>query len=187
MQQFPWQYNNQNSNQGNQYRNNYNQGHKQQYQQGAKQYQNNWPPQNNAFQGQGQVANVPIPRIDCGIVIPSQWGLEQFAEMAKALECIEDKHRYDRTYGPLPRAGAPANSHTPAISQNKENQDTNGLTVMTSRPSPITPTMQIGQITVSDLATKMGSQTENIVAAINEVQEAETPTEDIESQVIEPQ
>ena len=79
-QQYPQQYNNQNSNQGNQYRNNYNQGHKQQYQQGAKQYQSNWPPQNNAFQSQGQVVNVPIPRIDCGIVIPSQWGLEQFAE-----------------------------------------------------------------------------------------------------------
>ena len=68
------QYNNQNSNQGNQYRNDYNQGHKQQYQQGAKQYQSNQSPQNNAFQGQGQVVNVPIPRIDCGIMIPLQWG-----------------------------------------------------------------------------------------------------------------
>ena len=47
--------------------------------------------------------------------------------------------------------------------------------------------MQIGNITVSDLATKMGSQMEDVVAAINEVQEAETPTEDLESQVIEPQ
>ena len=186
-QQFPQQYNNHNSNQGNQYRNNYNQGHKQQYQQGAKQYQNNQPPQNNAFQGQGQVVNVPIPRIDCGIVIPSQWGLEQFTEMAKALKCIEDKHKYDRTYGPQQRAGGLANSHTPANSQNKENQETNSFTVMTSQPSPITSTTQIGNITVSDLATKMGSQTEDIVAAINEVQEAQTPTEDIESQVIEPQ
>ena len=37
------------------------------------------------FQGQGQVVNpvVQLPRIDCGIVIPSQWGLEQFTEMAK--------------------------------------------------------------------------------------------------------
>ena len=186
-QQFPQQYNNQNSNQGNQYRNNYNQGHKQQYQQGAKQYQNNWPPQNNVFQGQGQVVNVPIPRIDCGIVIPSQWGLEQFAEMAKALKCIEDKHKYNRTYGPQQRAGGLANSHAPANSQNKENQDTNGLTVMTSRPSPITPTTQIGNITVSNLAMKMGSQMEDIVAAINEVQEAETPAKNLESQVIEPQ
>ena len=84
------------------------------------------------FQGQGQVVNVPIPRIDCGIVIPSQWGLEQFAEMAKALKHIEGKHKYNRTYGSQQKAGGLNNSHTPVSSQNKENQDTNGLTGMTS-------------------------------------------------------
>ena len=131
--------------------------------------------------------NVPIPMIDCGIVIPSQWGLEQFAEMAKALKRIEDKHKYNRTYGSQQRAGGFASSHAPANGQNKENQDTNGSTGMTSRPSPITPTTQIGNITVSDLAMKKGSQMEDVVAAINEVQEAQTPTEDLESQVIEPQ
>ena len=36
---------------------------------------------------------------------------------------------------------------------------------MTSRPSPVTSTTQIGNITVSDLATKMGSQMEDVVAA----------------------
>ena len=107
--------------------------------------------------------------------------------MAKALKHIEDKHKYERTYGPQQRAAGLANSHTPATSQNKENQDTNSSTVMTSQPTPITSTTQIGNITVSNLATKMGSQMEDIVAAINEVQEAQTPTEDIESQVIEPQ
>ena len=74
--------------------------------------------------------------------------------MAKALKRIEDKHKYDRTYGPQQRAGGLANSHTPANSQNKENQDTNSSTVMTSQPSPITSTTQIGNITVSDLATR---------------------------------
>ena len=34
---------------------------------------------------------------------------------------------------------------------------------------------------------KMGSQMEDVVAAINKVQEAETPAKDLESQVIEPQ
>ena len=58
---------------------------------------------------------------------------------------------------------------------------------MTSQPSPITPTTQIGNITVSDLATKLGSQAKDVAAAINEVQEAQTPTGDLESQVIEPQ
>ena len=76
--------------------------------------------------------------------------------MAKALKHIEDKHKYDRTYGPQQRAGGLANSHTPANSQNKENQDTNSSTVMTSRPTPITSTTQIGNITVSDLATNDG-------------------------------
>ena len=67
--------------------------------------------------------------------------------MAKALKCIEDKHKYDRTYGSQQRAGGLTNSHAPANSQNKEDQDTNGLTGMTSRPSPITPTTQIGNKT----------------------------------------
>ena len=42
------------------------------------------------FQGQGQVINpvIQLPRIDCGIVIPSQWELEQFTEMAKALNVL---------------------------------------------------------------------------------------------------
>ena len=34
---------------------------------------------------------------------------------------------------------------------------------------------------------KMGSQVEDVAAAINKVQEAQTPTEDLESQVVEPQ
>ena len=52
------------------------------------------------FQGQGQVVNpvVQLSRIDCGIVIPSQWGLEQFTEMAKALKHIEDKHSQEKNY-----------------------------------------------------------------------------------------
>ena len=107
--------------------------------------------------------------------------------MAKALKHIEDKHKYDRTYGSQQRAGGLTNSHTPANSQNKENQDTNSSTGVTSQPSPFTPTTQIGKITVSDLATKMGSQVEDVAAAINKVQEAQTPTEDLESQVIESQ
>ena len=40
---------------------------------------------------------------------------------------------------------------------------------------------------MEELATKMGSQTDHIMAAINEVQEAQTPAEDLECQVIESQ
>ena len=32
------------------------------------------------------------PRIDFGMVLPTQWGLEQFLEMTKALKQIEDKY-----------------------------------------------------------------------------------------------
>ena len=137
------------------------------------------------FQGQGQVVNpvVQLPRIDCGIVIPSQWGLEQFTEMAKALKCIEDKHRQEKNYGSQQRA----NSNNSASSQNKENQDPSSLTSLTSRPSPITPATPIGDITMGELATKMGSQMDHIMAAINEVQEAQTPAENLECQVVEPQ
>ena len=138
------------------------------------------------FQGQGQVVNpvIQLPRIDCSIVIPSQWGLEQFAEMAKALKCIDEKHRQEKNYGPQQRANSNFNSNNTASSQNKENQDPNSLT---SQPSPITPATPIGNITVAELATKMGSQIDHVMAAINKVQEAQTPTEDLECQVIEPQ
>ena len=187
--QYPRQYNNQNSNQGNQYQNTYNQGYKQPYLQRAKQYQNNQPQQNNVLQGQGQVVNpvVQLPRIDCGIVIPSQWGLEQFAEMAKALKCIEDKHWQEKNYGSQQRDKSNFNSNNTVSSQNKENQDPNSLTSLTSHPSPITPATQIGNITVGELATKMGCQMDHVMAAINEVQEAQTQTADLECQVIEPQ
>ena len=123
------------------------------YQQGAKQYQNNWPQQNNMFQGQGQVVNpvVSFPRIDCGIVIPSQWGLEQFAEMVKALKCIEDKHRQQKNYRSQQRANSNFTSNNTASSQNKENQDPNSSTSLTGWPSSITPATPIGNITVEEL------------------------------------
>ena len=141
------------------------------------------------FQGQGQVVNpvTQLPRIDCGIVIPSQWGLEQFAEMAKALKCIEDKHRQEKNYGSQQRANSNFTSNNTASSQNKENQDPNSLTSLTSWPSSITPATPIGNITMEELAMKMGSQMDHIMAAINKVQEAQTPAEDLECQVIESQ
>ena len=159
------------------------------YQQGAKKYQNNWPQQSNVFQGQGLVVNpvIQLPRIDCGIVIPSQWALEQFAEMAKTLKHIEDKHRQEKNYGSQQRANSDFTSNNTASSQNKENQDPNSLTSLTSWPSSITPATPIGNITMEELAMKMGSQMDHVMAAINEVQEAQMPAEDLECQVMESQ
>ena len=141
------------------------------------------------FQGQGQVVNpvTQLPRIDCGIVIPSQWGLKQFTEMAKALKCIEDKHRQEKNYRSQQRANSNFTSNNTASSQNKKNQDPSSLTSLTSQPSSVTPATPIGNITVEELAMKMGSQMDHIMAAINEVQEARTLAEDLECQVTESQ
>ena len=126
------------------------------------------------LQGQGQVVNpiAQLPRVDCGIVITTQWGLEQFAEMAKALKHIEDKHRQEKNYISQQRANSNFNSNNTASSQNKENQDPNSLTSLTSQPSSITPATPIGNLTMGELATQMGSQMDHVMAAINEVQEA---------------
>ena len=86
------QYNNnggQKSYQGNNYRTNFNQGYKSQYQQGPKQNQSYCPQNMKGFQGQGQGQVMHQPRIDCGIVLPSNFTLEQFVEISKALKKIE--------------------------------------------------------------------------------------------------
>ena len=73
-------------------RNNPNQGYKSQYQQGPKQNQSYHPQNTKGFQGQGQV--MQQPHIDCGIVLPSNFALEQFVEISKALKKIEDKYTH---------------------------------------------------------------------------------------------
>ena len=91
------QYNNnggQKSYQGNNYRTNPNQGYKSQYQQGPKQNQNYHPQNMKGFQGQGQGQVMQQPQIDCGIVLPSNFTLEQFVEISKALKKIEDKYTH---------------------------------------------------------------------------------------------
>ena len=40
---------------------------------------------------------------------------------------------------------------------------------------------------MEELAMKMGSQMDHVMAAINKVQEAQTPAEDLECQVVESQ
>ena len=113
--------------------------------------------------------------------------MEQFTEMAKALKCIEGKHRQKKNYRSQQRANSNFTSNNTASSQNKENQDPNSLTSLTSQPSSITPATPIGKITVEELAMKMGSQMDHVMAAINEVQETQTPAEDLECQVFKSQ
>ena len=46
------------------------------------------------FQGQGQGQVMQQPQIDCGIVLPSDFMLEQPVEISKALKKIEDKYTH---------------------------------------------------------------------------------------------
>ena len=121
--------------QGNQNYNksNYGSGYKSQYNKGNGQYHGNKP----SYQGQHQPVSTqaPIqqPRIDFGMILPMKFGLEQFLEMTKALKCIEDKY-----------SKPPYNRHEPFTqgnNSNKENEQPNGSTQLTSQTS------QHGQIT----------------------------------------
>ena len=104
------------------------------------------------------------PRIDFGMILPMQFGLEQFLEMTQVLKCIEDKYLKCQYNGcELSKEENPLN---------KENQQPNGLTQSTSQMSQhgkITQNMQIGNISVEQMATSMGSDPDHLVEALNEV------------------
>ena len=83
-------------------------------------------------QGQG----MQQPRIDFGMVLPTQWGLEQFLEMTKALNQIEDKYTNPQPYNSQQRQN---NASTSAVtSQDKKNQNPDESIQMTSWHSQIT-------------------------------------------------
>ena len=70
--------------------------------------------------------------------------------------------------------------------QNKENQKPDEMMSLTSCPSQITKSTQIRNITVEQLATAHGLETDHLIEALEEV----IPTlsqEDLECQVVEPQ
>ena len=104
------------------------------------------------------------PRIDFGMILPMKFGLEQFLETTKALKRIEDKYSKPQY-----------NRHEPSKKENplnKENQQPNGLTQSTSQTSQhgkITQNMQIGNISVEQIATSMGSDPDHLVEALEEV------------------
>ena len=178
------QYNNnggQKSYQGNNYRNNPNQGYKSQYQQGPKQNQSYHPQNMKGFQGQGQGQVMQQPQIDCGIVLPSNFTLEQFVEISKALKKIEDKYTH-----PHPQRQASA-SHNTVTSQNKETQAPTMVTELTSQPSHINGSTQIGNITVDQFTTSMGHSMDHIIEALKETFSNTEAKEDSEATVVEPQ
>ena len=152
--------------QGNQNYNksNYGSGYKSQYNKGNGQYHGNKP----SYQGQHQpVSNqAPLqqPRINFGMILPTKFGLEQFLEMTKVL-----KHIKDKCSKPL------YNRHEPFIqgnNSNKENHQPNSSTQLTSQTSQhgqITQNMQIGNVSMEQMAMSMGSNPGHLVEALEEV------------------
>ena len=120
------------------------------------------------YQGQHQPvsnqATMQQSRIDFGMILPTKFQLEQFLEMTKALKCIEDKYlkpQYNRC--------KPSKEENPL---NKENQQPNSSTQLTSQTSQhgkITQNMQIGNISVEQMAMSMGSDPDHLVEALEEV------------------
>ena len=105
-----------------------------------------------------------------------KFGLGQFLEMTKALKCIEDKYTkpHHNQY----------NRHEPSKqghNTNKENQQPDGLMQLTSQMSQhsqITRNMQIGNISLEQMAMSLGSDLDHLVEALEEVFCAPQPTEE---------
>ena len=152
--QFPRNQNSgQKSFQGNQNYNksNYGLGYKSQYNKGNGQNYGNKPLYQGQHQPVSNQATMQQPRINFGMILPTKFGLEQFLEMTKVLKHIEDKYSKPQY-----------NRHEPSKEENplnKENQQPNGLTQLTSQTSQhgkITQNMQIGNVSVEQMATCHG-------------------------------
>ena len=114
-------------------------------------------------------------------MLPSNFALEQFVEISKALKKIEDKYTH-----PHPQRQTSA-SHNTVTSQNKETQAPTMTTELTSQPSCINGSTQIGNITVDQFATSMGHSTDHIIEALEETFGNTEAEEDSEATVVEPQ
>ena len=121
-------------------------------QQGKWQNNGNKPPYQGQHQPVSNQATMQQPRINFGMILPMEFGLEQFLEMTKVLKHIEDKyskpqyhiHELSKEENPL----------------HKENQQPNGK---------ITQNMQIGNVSVEQMAMSMGSDLDHLVEALEEV------------------
>ena len=172
------QYSGQKNFQGNQNYNKsgYGSGYKSQYNKGNNQGFGN----KSQYQGQQQPASnqapVQQPRIDFGMMLPMKFGLEQFLEMTKVLKCIEDK--YTKPHHNQYNRCEPSKQGN---NTNKENQQPNGSMQLTSQMcqhSQITRNMQIGNISVEQIAMPLGSDPDHLVEALEKVFCALQPTEE---------
>ena len=102
-------------------------------------------------------------------------------EISKALKKIEDKYAH-----PHPQRQASA-SHNTVTSQNKETQAPTMMMELTSQPSHITGSTQIGNITVDPFTTSMGHSMDHVIEALKETFSNTEATEDSKATVVEPQ
>ena len=110
------------------------------------------------------------------MILPMKFGLEQFLEMTKVLKHIEDK--YTKPHHNQYNRCEPSKQGN---NTNKENQQPNGLMQLTSQMSQhsqITRNMQIGNISVEQIAMSLGSDPDHLVEALEEVFCAPQPTEE---------
>ena len=114
------------------------------YQQGHKQNNSYKPHDTKGPQSQGQSSSV-LPRLDCGIVLPSENALEMLVELSKSLKRVQDNAKYPHQWK------QPHNSTEPQHTSNA--QPTNTAAGSTSRPSQKTTSTQVGNISVEQYAT----------------------------------
>ena len=101
------------------------------------------------------------------MILPTQFGLEQFIEMTKALKWVEGKYKKPSYH--QQNKCEPSNGGNSA---NKENQQPNNSmqpTCQMSQPSQITRNTQIGNISVEQIATSLGSNPDHLVEALEDV------------------
>ena len=146
------QNNGQKSYQGDQNWTGNNEGYKSQYEQGSKQQQQgNKPYYQLGYQSQGYIQGQEMhqPRMDFGMVLPApNFGLEQFLKMTKALKWVEDKYKNQPHNFQQKLTGSTKIGPKP----NKENQKPDEMMNLTSCPSLITKSIQIGKMTVEQIA-----------------------------------
>ena len=112
-----------------------------------------------------------------GMVLPAlQFGLEQFIEMTNTLKWVKDKYKRPpyQQQNKHDQSGGGNNS-------SKENQlpnDSMQLTSQPSQPTHVTRNTQIGNISVEQIATSLGSEADHLVEVLEEVLVASHSTEE---------
>ena len=168
----------QKSYQGNYNKNYQHQGFKPTYQQGHKQNNSYKPHDTKGPQSQGQSSSV-LPRLDCGIVLPSENALEMLVELSKSLKRVQDNAKYPHQWK------QPHNSTKPQHTSNA--QPTNTAAGSTSRPSQKTTSTQVGNISVEQYATELGVQEDHLIEALEQTFGPQQPGEPPAEKMVEPQ